>query len=52
MQIFALWANSPRKYGGLNYSTNDVGTVLAISGMHNILDMSRVLVIRTCENVD
>ena len=33
MQIFALWANSPRKYGGLSYSTNDVGTVLAISGM-------------------
>ena len=33
LQIFALWANSPRKYGGLSYSTNDVGTVLAISGM-------------------
>ncbi|XP_010492179.1 PREDICTED: protein ZINC INDUCED FACILITATOR 1-like [Camelina sativa] len=32
-EIFALWANSPRKYGGLNYSTNDVGTVLAISGV-------------------
>ncbi|CAN7114149.1 unnamed protein product [Brassica rapa subsp. narinosa] len=32
-EIFALWANSPRKYGGLNYSTNDVGTVLAISGL-------------------
>ncbi|KAF2583398.1 hypothetical protein F2Q68_00000450 [Brassica cretica] len=31
--IFALWANSPRKYGGLSYSTNDVGTVLAISGL-------------------
>ncbi|KAF8085612.1 hypothetical protein N665_0658s0014 [Sinapis alba] len=32
-EIFALWANSPRKYGGLSYSTNDVGTVLAISGL-------------------
>uniref|UniRef100_A0A1J3G6U7 Protein ZINC INDUCED FACILITATOR 1 n=2 Tax=Noccaea caerulescens TaxID=107243 RepID=A0A1J3G6U7_NOCCA len=32
-EIFALWANSPRKFGGLSYSTNDVGTVLAISGL-------------------
>ncbi|XP_010547293.1 PREDICTED: protein ZINC INDUCED FACILITATOR 1-like [Tarenaya hassleriana] len=32
-EIFALWANSPRKYGGLSFSTNDVGTVLAISGI-------------------
>ncbi|KAJ0229509.1 hypothetical protein HA466_0315350 [Hirschfeldia incana] len=32
-EIFSLWANSPRKYGGLSYSTNDVGTVLAISGL-------------------
>lgn len=39
MQIFALWANSPRKFGGLSYSTNDVGTVLAISGMQNILTL-------------
>ncbi|VVB14400.1 unnamed protein product [Arabis nemorensis] len=32
-EIFSLWANSPRKYGGLSYSTNDVGTVLTISGL-------------------
>ncbi|XP_010557807.1 PREDICTED: protein ZINC INDUCED FACILITATOR 1-like [Tarenaya hassleriana] len=32
-EIFALWANSPRKYGGLSFSTNDVGAVLAISGI-------------------
>ncbi|XP_024012130.1 protein ZINC INDUCED FACILITATOR-LIKE 1 isoform X2 [Eutrema salsugineum] len=31
-EIFSLWANSPRKYGGLGYSSADVGTVLAISG--------------------
>ncbi|CAH2080669.1 unnamed protein product [Thlaspi arvense] len=32
MQIFSLWAVSPRKHGGLSYSTDDVGEVLAISG--------------------
>ncbi|KAH0860859.1 hypothetical protein HID58_089120 [Brassica napus] len=31
-EIFALWANSPSKFGGLGYSTNHVGTVLTISG--------------------
>ncbi|XVE99080.1 hypothetical protein REPUB_Repub03eG0165800 [Reevesia pubescens] len=31
-EIFSLWAVSPRKYGGLSYSTEDVGEVLAISG--------------------
>ncbi|CAA7031475.1 unnamed protein product [Microthlaspi erraticum] len=31
-EIFSLWANSPRKYGGLGYSSAEVGTVLAISG--------------------
>ncbi|MQM12002.1 hypothetical protein Taro_044916 [Colocasia esculenta] len=31
-EIFSLWAESDRKYGGLNYSTEDVGEVLAISG--------------------
>eukprot|EP00261_Vitis_vinifera_P038870 XP_019080113.1 PREDICTED: protein ZINC INDUCED FACILITATOR-LIKE 1 isoform X3 [Vitis vinifera] len=31
-EIFSLWAVSPRKYGGLSYSTDDVGVVLAISG--------------------
>ncbi|KAJ4720470.1 zinc induced facilitator-like 1 [Melia azedarach] len=31
-EIFSLWAVSPRKYGGLAYSTENVGEVLAISG--------------------
>ncbi|CAA7392987.1 unnamed protein product [Spirodela intermedia] len=31
-EIFSLWAESDRKYGGLSFSTNDVGQVLAISG--------------------
>ncbi|CAA6656998.1 unnamed protein product [Spirodela intermedia] len=30
--IFSLWAESDRKYGGLSFSTEDVGQVLAISG--------------------
>ena len=33
LQIFSLWAVSPRKYGGLSYSTADVGEVLAVSGI-------------------
>ncbi|KAH9686630.1 protein zinc induced facilitator-like 1 [Citrus sinensis] len=31
-EIFSLWANSPKKLGGLNYSTQMVGEVLAITG--------------------
>ncbi|XP_044461409.1 protein ZINC INDUCED FACILITATOR-LIKE 1-like [Mangifera indica] len=31
-EIFSLWAVSPRSHGGLSYSTEDVGEVLAISG--------------------
>ncbi|XP_047340127.1 protein ZINC INDUCED FACILITATOR-LIKE 1-like [Impatiens glandulifera] len=31
-EIFSLWAESPRKFGGLSYSTEDVGVVLSISG--------------------
>ncbi|XWS08131.1 hypothetical protein CRYUN_Cryun41cG0053400 [Craigia yunnanensis] len=31
-EILSLWAVSPRKYGGLSYSTENVGEVLAISG--------------------
>jgi hypothetical protein len=31
-EIFSLWAVSPRKFGGLSYTTNDVGVVLSISG--------------------
>lgn len=33
LQIFSLWAVSPRKYGGLSYSTADVGEVLAVTGI-------------------
>lgn len=32
-EIFSLWAESPRKYGGLSYSTDNVGVVLAVSGL-------------------
>ncbi|KAJ4970912.1 hypothetical protein NE237_004011 [Protea cynaroides] len=31
-EIFSLWAVSPRKLGGLSYSTDDVGEILSISG--------------------
>ncbi|XP_004289280.1 PREDICTED: protein ZINC INDUCED FACILITATOR-LIKE 1-like [Fragaria vesca subsp. vesca] len=31
-EIFSLWAESPRKLGGLSYTTEDVGEILAISG--------------------
>ncbi|KAL9242647.1 hypothetical protein vseg_016630 [Gypsophila vaccaria] len=31
-EIFSLWAVSPRKLGGLSYTTDNVGTVLAITG--------------------
>ncbi|XP_059653725.1 protein ZINC INDUCED FACILITATOR-LIKE 1-like isoform X2 [Cornus florida] len=31
-EIFSLWAVSPRKYGGLSYTTENVGEVLSISG--------------------
>ncbi|PIA48397.1 hypothetical protein AQUCO_01400776v1 [Aquilegia coerulea] len=31
-EIFPLWAVSPRKLGGLSFSTDDVGVILAISG--------------------
>ncbi|XP_010557810.1 PREDICTED: protein ZINC INDUCED FACILITATOR-LIKE 1-like [Tarenaya hassleriana] len=31
-EIFSLWANSPKRYGGLGYTTSEVGSVLAISG--------------------
>ncbi|CAA7393009.1 unnamed protein product [Spirodela intermedia] len=31
-EIFSLWAESDRKYGGLSFSTKDVGQVLAVSG--------------------
>ncbi|KAG9454962.1 hypothetical protein H6P81_007866 [Aristolochia fimbriata] len=31
-EIFSLWAVSNRKYGGLSFTTEDVGQVLAVSG--------------------
>nr|POE67954.1 isoform 2 of protein zinc induced facilitator-like 1 [Quercus suber] len=31
-EIFSLWAVSPRKFGGLSYSTEDVGEVLSVTG--------------------
>lgn len=36
-EIFSLWAVSERKFGGLNFSTQDVGEVLAISGFGLLL---------------
>ncbi|KAL1804083.1 hypothetical protein ACET3Z_032730 [Daucus carota] len=32
-EIFSLWAVSPRRLGGLSFSTEDVGEVLVISGV-------------------
>ncbi|XP_031270834.1 protein ZINC INDUCED FACILITATOR 1-like isoform X1 [Pistacia vera] len=32
-EIFSLWAVSPRKNGGLSFSSADVGEVLAVSGL-------------------
>lgn len=31
-EIFSLWAVSPEVYGGLGFTTSNVGTVLAVSG--------------------
>ncbi|RZC64214.1 hypothetical protein C5167_025986 [Papaver somniferum] len=31
-EIFSLWAVSPKKFGGLNYSTDNVGEVLSVTG--------------------
>ncbi|XP_028782366.1 protein ZINC INDUCED FACILITATOR-LIKE 1-like [Neltuma alba] len=36
-EVFSLWAVSPLKLGGLNYSTDDVGNVLSISGFSLLL---------------
>ncbi|CAI0466210.1 unnamed protein product [Linum tenue] len=36
-EIFSLWAVSPRKLGGLGYSTTDVGGVLSVSGLGLLL---------------
>ncbi|KAM0823934.1 hypothetical protein ACQ4PT_070517 [Festuca glaucescens] len=32
-EVFSLWAVSDRKYGGLSFSSQDVGSVLSISGL-------------------
>ncbi|XP_045800504.1 protein ZINC INDUCED FACILITATOR-LIKE 1-like isoform X2 [Trifolium pratense] len=32
-EVFSLWCVSPQSLGGLNFSTNDVGNVLTISGV-------------------
>ncbi|KAF9592743.1 hypothetical protein IFM89_017313 [Coptis chinensis] len=32
-EIFSLWAVSPKKFGGLSFSTDEVGVVLAITGV-------------------
>ncbi|KAM6547098.1 hypothetical protein CsatB_027834 [Cannabis sativa] len=37
LEIFPLWAVSPKKYGGLSYSSEQVGEVLAISGLAMLL---------------
>ncbi|XP_031103858.1 protein ZINC INDUCED FACILITATOR 1-like isoform X3 [Ipomoea triloba] len=37
LEIFSLWAVSPRKLGGLSYTTSDVGQVLAITGIGLLL---------------
>ncbi|KAL0464228.1 UNVERIFIED_CONTAM: protein ZINC INDUCED FACILITATOR-LIKE 1, partial [Sesamum latifolium] len=34
-EIFSLWAESPRRLGGLSYTTEDVGMVLVISDHFN-----------------
>ncbi|KAK9912329.1 hypothetical protein M0R45_036197 [Rubus argutus] len=39
-EMFSLWAESPRKLGGLSYSTKDVGEVLVISGFGMFLFQS------------
>ncbi|GMN67531.1 hypothetical protein TIFTF001_036588 [Ficus carica] len=36
-EIFPLWAVSPKDHGGLNYSSSEVGEVLAISGFGLLL---------------
>nr|BAG89474.1 unnamed protein product [Oryza sativa Japonica Group] len=36
-EIFSLWSESDKKYGGLSFSPEDVGQVLAISGVSVML---------------
>nr|XP_048326210.1 protein ZINC INDUCED FACILITATOR-LIKE 1-like isoform X2 [Ziziphus jujuba var. spinosa] len=39
-EIFSLWATSPRKLGGLSYTTDQVGEVLAVSGFSLLIFQS------------
>ncbi|XP_062092077.1 protein ZINC INDUCED FACILITATOR 1-like [Humulus lupulus] len=39
-EIFSLWAVSPKKFGGLSYSTEQIGEVLAISGFSMIISQT------------
>ncbi|KAI3964407.1 hypothetical protein MKX01_028742, partial [Papaver californicum] len=32
-EIFSLWAVSPRKFGGLSFTTKDVGQILSVAGI-------------------
>ncbi|KAG4957586.1 hypothetical protein JHK84_043522 [Glycine max] len=32
-EVFSIWAVSPQRLGGLNFTTDDVGNVLSISGL-------------------
>ncbi|KAI3776812.1 hypothetical protein L1987_46602 [Smallanthus sonchifolius] len=36
-EIFSLWAVSPKSLGGLNYTTEDVGIILSITGVGLLL---------------
>ncbi|KAJ4832684.1 hypothetical protein Tsubulata_039569 [Turnera subulata] len=36
-EIFSLWAVSPREFGGLSYSSADVGEVLSITGFNLLI---------------
>ncbi|TKY68429.1 zinc induced facilitator 1 [Spatholobus suberectus] len=36
-EVFSLWAVSPQRLGGLNFTTDDVGNVLSISGLALII---------------
>ena len=48
VQIFSLWAVSDKKYGGLSFSSQDVGIVLAISGEHQEDGLPVLLLKRFC----
>ncbi|XP_047161107.1 protein ZINC INDUCED FACILITATOR-LIKE 1-like isoform X1 [Vigna umbellata] len=37
LEVFSLWAVSPQRLGGLNFTTDDVGNVLSISGLSLII---------------